>query len=128
MPQHKTTAVIKGVTSGGLFASMERPTVITSISVNGTSWTITYSDGWIEQGGYQAVTSVSGYGLVSPTTSFNVEFNKVLFIKCTPVYDSTGTNDYALYGVEDVTETGFKYRKGSAGSNLTGFYWVAKGI
>lgn len=113
-------------------ASLIHPVAVVEIYQNGYDWYILYSDGWIEQGGYQSVESISAYGAATPT-SFIEEFDQIpVMIKCTPVYTgttSTTNNDYALHGISNVSSTGFTYRKCSGGSNnLTGFYWTAKGI
>ena len=113
-------------------ASATYPVAVVETYHSGNDWYILYSDDWLEQGGYQSVSSISAYSEAT-STSFIEEFDQApVMIKCTPVHTtttSTSNNDYALHGISDVSSTGFTYRKCSGGSdNLTGFYWTAKGI
>ena len=129
--QHINLCPVKGITttapSTTNHASKAYPVVVTSFEVSGTSWKRVYSDGWIEMGGYVAPVSITGYSKIDIT--FPWEFNSApLFIKCTPVSASTTNGDFALYGVIDVSATGFSYQRGAPNTYTVGFYWIAKGM
>lgn len=131
MPQHNTFNPLQGITTQIGAATPTEPVVMTDCTYDGTSYKITYSDGWVEIGGYQA-TSITSYGAVSVSFGDTSPFPNgiVANIKCTPVHtgNTTGTNTMlADHAVENVTSSGFTYRKCSASGYLTGFYWTAKG-
>ena len=115
-------------------ASIVNPVGIDAIVCDGTKWAIKYTDGWIEQGGYVPVSSIASYGTTAVT--FNTLIDNVsvaftsppVYVHCTPVYTGTTSSDFALYGVENVSSTGFTYRKTYSNTNLSGFYWIAKGL
>lgn len=115
-------------------ASKYNPVSVDAIVSDGTNWAIKYSDGWIEQGGYKAVSSIASYGTVDIT--FNTTIDDVdvsfssapVYVHCTPVYTGTTGSDFAPYGVEAVSDTGFKYRKTFSNTTLSGFYWTARGL
>ena len=115
-------------------ASKSNPVAGDTIVVDGTNWAVKYSDGWIEQGGYVPVASIASYGTVPVT--FNTTINGVdvffsdtpIYVHCTPVYTGTTGNDFTMYGVESVSQTGFTYRKTFSNTTLSGFYWIAKGL
>ena len=120
--------------SGISSASVANPVGIDAIVSSGSNWCIKYSDGWKVMGGYKSVSSISSYGQAnvdfsSTIDNVNVSFNSApVYVHCTPVYTGTTSGNFALYGVESVSATGFTYRKCSSGTNLSGFYWTAKGI
>lgn len=131
MPQHNTFNPLQGITTQIGAATPTKPVVMTDCTYDGTSYKITYSDGWVEVGGYQA-TSIAAYGAVSVSFGSTSPFANgvVANIKCTPVYTSTTTTTTGMfpdYAVEYVTSSGFTYRKCTATNVLTGFYWTAKG-
>lgn len=136
MAQHAFISPVTGLTTATPrttnSASITLPITVVDTYHNGDSWYRKYSDGWVEQGGYVNATSVTAYGAVSPSVTFVTPFTTAcLMVKCTPVHSATTTNannDYELHVVQDVSTTGFTYRKGSGGTNLTGFYWQAKGF
>lgn len=141
MVQHINLSPIKSLCttapSGTNLASASNPVGIDTIVSDGTNWAIKYSDGWIEQGGYKTVSSISAYGTVEVTFNSTVDNTNVAFsatpvyVHCTPVDTrnvSGTTANFAPYGVEGVSSTGFTYRKTFDDNSLSGFYWVAKGI
>lgn len=115
-------------------ASESNPVAGDTIVVDGANWAVKYSDGWIEQGGYVPVSRIASYGTIPVT--FNTTINGVdvsfsdtpIYVHCTPVYTGTTSNDFTMYGVESVSQTGFTYRKTSANTYLSGFYWIARGL
>lgn len=108
-------------------ASKRKPVVVTSFEVSGTSWRRVYSDGWVEMGGYIEPVSVTAYGTVAVV--FPWQFTEIpMFIKCQPVSTSTTSTINSLYGVKDVTVSGFTFQRGYSGTVTVGFYWVAKGL
>lgn len=115
-------------------ASIAHPITAEVIVSDGTNWAIKYSDGWIEQGGYKAVSSIASYGTVDITFNTTINNENVAFtaapvhVHCTPVYTGTTGNDFTPYGVEAVSDTGFKYRKTFSNTTLSGFYWTARGL
>lgn len=132
MPQHNIFNPIQGLSTQIGTATVTKPAVMTNCTYDGTSYKITYSDGWTEVGGYQAA-SISAYGSVSVSFGDTSPFPNgvVANIKCTPVHTGTTTTTTGMfpdYAVEAVTASGFTYRKCSATNVLTGFYWVAKGF
>lgn len=138
MAQHSTYCLIKGIHTAAPTSTavedMERPVVISQIVHDGADWCVKYSDGWKEMGGYKSVSSIAAYGTVTVTFSSTIDSVDVSFtsapvyVHCTPVYTSTTTNDFAVYGVESVSSTGFTFRKTGNNTALTGFYWVVKGL
>ena len=121
--------------SGTNLASSANPVAIDTIVRDGDNWAIKYSDGWIEQGGYKTVSSISNYGEVAVTFNSSIDNENVAFttapnyVHCTPVYTGITTGgEFTLYGVESVSSTGFTYRKTDRNTVLSGFYWTAKGI
>ena len=95
-------------------------------------WYRKYSDGWIEQGGYYEVT-----GTWDNYAKFDVTFGDYNFtdtpvivhcIRATTAASASGGYQ-GLYGVSNVSATGFTYCTGYiTNANSTGFYWIAKGI
>ena len=103
------------------------PVTVIDCGINGMSWFRKYSDGWVECGGYVAPVSIAAYE--QSTVTFDVAFpNAVAFIECQPACSATGGSDSGLYGVRDVTTTGFIFQRASANSYTLGYYWVAKGF
>ena len=138
MAQHNNFCPVKGIKSTApTFTAVEdmgHPVVISQIVHDGSDWCIIYSDGWKEMGGYKTVSSISAYGTVEVEFSSTIDDVSVAFastpvyVHCTPVHTGTTTSHFTPYGVESVSSTGFTYRKTFNNTNLSGFYWVAKGL
>ncbi len=138
MGQHINICPIKSICttepSSISSTSVANPVGIDTIVSNGSNWCIKYSDGWKVMGGYKSISSISSYGSASVSfrdtiDNIDVSFNSApVYVHCIPVHTGTTGGNFALYGVESVSSTGFTYRKCSTGTNLSGFYWVAKGI
>ena len=138
MAQHTTFCPVKRIStvapSSAILESEEIPVAVDNIVHDGSDWCIIYSDGWKEMGGYKSVSSITAYGPASVTfsstiDSVNVSFTSApIYVHCTPVYTGTTTSDFAAYGVESVSSTGFTFRKTGNNTALTGFYWVVKGL
>lgn len=138
MGQHINLCPIKGLTTVAPTttnsASKTFPVAVDTIVSDGTNWCIKYSDGWIEQGGYVTVSNIAAYGAVQ--VAFNTTIDGVdttftaapVYVHCTATYPSATGSDFAVYAVEDVSATGFTYRKTNNDTYLSGFYWTAKGI
>lgn len=136
MPQHtscspidRLTTTAPGTTNA---ASKREPISVVESSYNPTTkrWYRKYSDGWIEQGGYYGVT-----GTWSNYDAFDVTFDDYPFtqapvmIHCVQASSGSGSGYQGLYGVSNVSATGFTYNTGyTANANSSGFYWTAKGI
>ena len=113
MTQHIIYCPVKGLTTSNPTnqeaASLSYPVTVIDSGINGTSWFRKYSDGWVECGGYVAPVSIAAYE--QSTVTFDVAFpNAVVFIECQPVCSATGGSDSGLYGVRDVTTTGFIFQ------------------
>lgn len=93
-------------------------------------WYKKYSDGWIEQGGYVDPQTMNAYSSRSVTFPAGREFvNKPIYLECQAYATGTGSGDIGLYGVREISNSGFTYTRGSATNyNNAGFYWVAKGL
>lgn len=93
-------------------------------------WYKKYSDGWIEQGGYVSPQTIAGYGSVDIVFPEGKEFvNAPIYIECQPYGTGDQGGDVSLYGVRNISSSGFTYTRGNSVSYTnTGFYWVAKGI
>lgn len=132
MPQHNTFNPIQNLATQIGAATPTKPAVIIDCTYDGTSYKITYSDGWVELGGYRATPSIGSYGAAEVTFGDTSPFTNgvVASVKCTPVNTGNTTGATAMfsdYAVESITSSGFTYRKCSSSSALTGFYWTAKG-
>lgn len=134
--QHTTTVPVKGKTTttptSTPAGSLASPITLEEFYVDPTNkyWYKKYSDGWIEQGGYVDKQSVNAYNAVSVTFPSGYEFvNAPIYIECQPHATGTAGGDSGLYGVRDVSNTGFTFNRGS-GTNYSnyGLYWTAKGI
>ena len=129
--QHTNLGPIKGLTTtnptNNESASQSYPVTVVESGVDGTSWYRKYSDGWIEQGGYVAPATIAAYE--QSDVVFGTAFqNAVAFIECQPVCGSTGNGDSGLYGIRNLTNSGFTFQRGSGTSYTIGFYWIAKGF
>lgn len=132
MPQHSIFNPIEDITTStpnNDSAKPTKPVVMTECTGNSTSYKISYSDGWVEIGGYKA-SSISAWGTISISFGETSPFPNgiVATVHCTPVHTGTTGGAFAEYAVEDVTATGFNYRKCAANTAFTGFYWQAKGF
>jgi len=140
MPQHINLNAIDGYTttapsSTELTVPDRKPISVVESYYDATTkrWFRKYSDGWIEQGGYYEVT-----GTWDNYAKFNITFGSDYNFTSTPVMvhciqtttaASTSGGYQGLYGVSNVSSTGFTYCTGYiTNTNSTGFYWTAKGI
>lgn len=134
--QHINISPIKGKTSTTPnftpSGSLSKPITEEEFYVDTSTkyWYKKYSDGWIEQGGYVSPQTISAYGSVTVTFPTGKEFtNAPVYVECQPYADTDYGGDMGLYGVRDITSTGFTFTRGSASNySNVGFYWVAKGI
>lgn len=129
--QHISFCPIKGLTNTNPTnlesASKSYPVTVVDSGVDGTNWFRKYSDGWIEQGGYITPATIAAYE--QSDVVFGTAFqNTVAFIECQPIAGATGGGDTGLYGVRNVTNSGFTFQRGSGTSYTIGFYWIAKGF
>lgn len=130
--QHTNVCPIKGLTTSApstvSLSSVEYPISVVETYHSGNSWYRKYSDGWIEQGGYYETDSTwSNYNTFSVT--FVTEFTAApLMVHCIETATGSSTGIQGLYGVQDVTKSGFTFVNTRTGSKQTGFYWTAKGI
>lgn len=132
MPQHTIFNPIQDITTttpNNGSAQPTKPVVMTDFTGDVNGYKITYSDGWVEVGGYKG-TSIAAYGTVSVSFGDSSPFPNgiVVDVHCTPVHTGTTGGAFTDYAVEDVTSTSFNYRKCAANTAFTGFYWVAKGF
>lgn len=138
MSQHKASYPIQGLTSTAPSttnsASASKPVVVVESYYDATTkrWYRKYSDGWIEQGGYYDNGSgMTNYQQLTVTFGSDYNFTEApLMVHCMQYSTGdTGSGYAGLYGVSDVSATGFTYCVGYTGNgNSTGFYWTAKGI
>lgn len=134
--QHMTMVPVKGKTTatptttpaGSIAYPITLEEFYTDTTIN--YWYKKYSDGWVEQGGYVDPQTIGAYGSVSVTFPTGKTFvNAPVYVECQPTAAGTGGGDVGLYGIQDVSSTGFTYTRGSGTSyNNAGLYWVAKGI
>jgi len=132
--QHLVYGPIIGVTTDLISSSnvitKQKPVVPLEriVSSNG-SWCVRYTDGWMEQGGYEPSSSMGNYA--SRIVSFGWSFSgSPVIIDCQPFISSsyTGTGDLGTYGTFNITNTSFTYRRGFTSAAYIGFYWIAKGV
>lgn len=131
MAQHMTVCPIAGKTTTTPTTteagSVAYPITLESFVVDGTNWRKVYSDGWVEQGGFSEPVSMAGYA--SREITFNWSFPTVCSsIECQPTAAAASSGDSGLYGIQDLTTTGFTFTRGTAQTYTTGFYWIAKGF
>lgn len=119
----KTTTTPTTIEAG----SIAYPITLESFVVDGTNWKKVYSDGWIEMGGFSEPASLAAYA--SREIEFNWSFpTACISINCQPTAAAVGGGDGGLYGIQDLTTTGFSFTRGSGNTYTTGFYWIARGI
>jgi len=139
MPQHINLNAIDGYTATAPSATEltvpdKKPISVVESSYNATTkrWYRKYSDGWIEQGGYYAVTGEwANYAQFTVNFGDGYEFTQApVMIHCIQTATASNGSGYpGLYGVSEVSATSFTYCTGYTGNaSSTGFYWVAKGI
>lgn len=131
--QHTITGLspIKGFTTTAPTttntASIKMPITVVEESHTATGWYRKYSDGWIEQGGYITISSLSNYG--STTLTFTTPFTEApLFVHCNYGISTISGQYGGMIGVQNITTTGCTIRCGYQGSNTNGAYWEAKGL
>lgn len=129
--QHETIVPVKGKTttapSSTEAGSTAYPITLESFTVDGKNWKKVYSDGWIEMGGFSEPETLAGYA--SKEITFNWSFPTVcVMINCQPTAAACSGGDGGVYGIQDLTTTGFTFTRGSGTSYTTGFYWIAKGF
>ena len=129
--QHMTTVPVKGKTTSTPTAtpagSSAYPIILESFEVDGNNWKKVYSDGWIEQGGYSEPATMAGYA--ERTITFNWPFTTAcITVNCQPTCSGTGGGDAGMYGIRDVSTTGFTFTRGTGTQYTTGIYWTARGI
>lgn len=137
--QHVVYGPVIGVTTSLIssvnVANTSNPVIISSRSIiqaedssSSAAWCVTYTDGWMEQGGYLPSSSLTSYGsrYVGFTWSFS---GSPVFIQCMPVTTSnTGGGDRGLYGIMSADSTGFYYCRGWSPASSIAIQWIAKGI
>lgn len=128
--QHETTVPVKGKTTTTPTTteagSIAYPITLESFTVDGTNWKKVYSDGWIEQGGFSEPASMAGYA--SRDITFNWAFpTACVTIECQPTAATVGSSDAGIYGIQNLTTTGFSFTRGASTTYTTGFYWIARG-
>ena len=138
--QHKNLNAIDGYTTTApsstvLTVPANKPITVVESSYDTTTkrWYRKYSDGWIEQGGYYEVTgSWSSYAKFTVTFGSDYNFTSTpVMIHCMQVTTAPSASGpiQGLYGVSDVSSTGFTYCTGYTGNDKSvGFYWTAKGM
>lgn len=138
MPQHINLNAIDGYTTTApgstvLVVPDRKPITIVESSYDATTkrWYRKYSDGWIEQGGYYSVSGTWGnYQAFNVNFGSGFEFSQApVFVHCACTSTGSGSGYQGLYGVSNVSASGFTYCTGYiTNANSTGFYWIAKGI
>lgn len=136
--QHKNLNAIDGYTttapsSTELVVPKNKPITVVESNYDATTkrWYRKYSDGWIEQGGYYEVTGTwANYAQFAVTFGDGYEFTQApVMIHCIQDSTGSGTGYQGLYGVANVTVSGFTYWTGYiTNAKSVGFYWTAKGL
>lgn len=136
--QHKNLNAIDGYTttapsSMALVVPVRKPITVVQTYYDTTTkrWFRKYSDGWIEQGGFYEVTGTwANYAKFTVTFGADYNFTQApLMIHCIQVTSGSDSGYQGLYGVSDVSASGFTYNTGYiTNANSTGFYWTAKGL
>lgn len=136
--QHKNLNAIDGYTTTApsstiLTVPAKKPITVveSSYDANTKRWFRKYSDGWIEQGGYYEVTGTwANYAKFDVAFGDGYEFTQApVMIHCIQASTGSGTGYQGLYGVANVTTSGFTYYTGYiVNANSVGFYWTAKGL
>lgn len=137
--QHLVYGPVIGVTTSLIssvnVADVRHPVVVLSRSISSipgvssiSNWCTTYTDGWMEQGGYVSYTSIGSWSSKFVPFTWSFSGNPV-FVQCLPFTTSSpGASDKGLYGVFSVTDSGFYYCRGAGPASTIGIHWVAKGI
>lgn len=110
-------------------AGLSAPITITETNYNSSTqkWYRKYSDGWIEQGGYEPVSNMTNYGTVQ--ISYAIEFpTTAVNVHCGIEISGATGRDAGLHGVQAVNAQGFTFTNGDQTTVHTGIYWIAKGF
>ncbi|MBQ3350252.1 MAG: hypothetical protein IJG38_07620 [Thermoguttaceae bacterium] len=103
------------------------PVTVVETYHDGNNWYRKYSDGWIEQGGYESISSMTQYG--TKTITFITPFQTTcLNVHCGIEISGVSGRDAGLHGIQDVSTIGFTWTNGDQATTQTGIYWTAKGI
>ena len=136
--QHKNLNAIIGYTTTApsstvLTVPAKKPITVVESSYDTTNkrWFRKYSDGWIEQGGYYEVSGTwSNYAKFEVIFGVGYNFTQApLMVHCIQVTSGSDGGYQGLYGVSDITATGFTFCTGYiTNAKSLGFYWTAKGL
>ena len=125
MQHPNLTPPIKSVCTTTNAATDTNPVFIIETYKNGTEWYRKYSDGVIEQGGYNTDLIYNSTIQVSFITPYTTNTAKVFL---TPVFSTSPTQGQGGFTIHSVSTDSFVVHMDSYIGQTAGYYWEAIGV
>lgn len=116
---------IKSVCTTPSAATSSNPVFIVETYKNGTEWYRKYSDGVIEQGGYNTDLIYNSTIQASFITPYTTNTAKVFL---TPVFSASPTQGQGGFTIQSVSTDSFVVHMDSYIGQTAGYYWEAIGV